>query len=125
MSENNREIGYVVRCCSVEKVESFINKFNNKEKEINDSVKISHINFGNNFKQEMVQNNNDNINISLNSNQYKINKDNNASPWQKDNNNDTKCANNIINNNINNMQSNMQNLNINIFFIFFNKYFHK
>ena len=57
MSENNREIGYVFRCCSVEKVESFINKFNNKEKEINDSVKISHINFGNNFKQEMVQNN--------------------------------------------------------------------
>ena len=46
MSENNREIGYVVRCCSVEKVESFINKFNNKEKEINNSVKISHINFG-------------------------------------------------------------------------------
>ena len=61
----------------------------------------------------MVQNNNDNINISLNSNQYKINKGNNASPWQKDNNNDTKCANNIINNNINNMQSNKQNLNIN------------
>ena len=113
MSENNREIGYVVRCCSVEKVESFINKFNNKEKEINNSVKISHINFGNNFKQEMIQNNKDNINISLNSNQYKINKGNNASPWQKDNNNDTKCANNIINNNINNMQSNKQNLNIN------------
>ena len=65
---NNREIGYVVRCCSLEKIESYASKFNKKE--INNSVKLSEINFSNNFTKEMIQNNKDKINLSVNSNIY-------------------------------------------------------
>ena len=32
----NKEIGFVVRCCSVKKIESYVSKFNKKE--INNSV---------------------------------------------------------------------------------------
>ena len=40
---DNKEIGFVVRCCSVKKIESYVSKFNKKE--INNSVKLSQIIF--------------------------------------------------------------------------------
>ena len=99
LNEKKREIGYAVRCCSVEKIESYISKFNKKE--ISNSVNLSQNNFSNNFTNEIIQNNKNNINLSLNPNINISNKDNNANlPEQKSN---------IMNN-----QNNVQNLNINI-----------
>ena len=99
LNEKNREIGYAVRCCSVEKIESYISKFNKKE--ISNLVNLSQNNFSNNFTNEIIQNNKNNINLSLNPNINISNKDNNANlPEQKSN---------IMNN-----QNNVQNLNINI-----------
>ena len=99
INEKNREIGYAVRCCSVEKIESYTSKFNKKE--ISNSVNLSQNNFSNNFTNEIIQNNKNNINLSLNPNINISNKDNNSTlPEQKSN---------IMNN-----QNNLQNLNINI-----------
>ena len=60
LNEKNREIGYAVRCCSVEKIESYISKFNKKE--ISNSVNLSQNNFNNNFTNEIIQNNKNNQN---------------------------------------------------------------
>ena len=60
LNEKNREIGYAVRCCSVEKIESYISKFNKKE--ISNLVNLSQNNFNNNFTNEIIQNNKNNQN---------------------------------------------------------------
>ena len=59
LDEKNKEIGYVVRCCSVEKIENYVSKFNKKE--INNSENISPINFSNNFRKGIIQNNQNNM----------------------------------------------------------------
>ena len=102
VDEKNREIGYVVRCCSLEKIEFYVSKFNKKE--INKSVKLSEFNFSNNFTKEMIQNNKDKINLSVNSNIYIFNLN--------------EQKNNIMNNNMQNLNINndniIQNLNLEI-----------
>ena len=81
---NNREIGYIVRCCSLKKIETYVTKFNKKE--INNSVKLSEINFSNNFTKEIIPNNKDKKNLSVNSNIYINNKDKNGTLSEQKNN---------------------------------------
>jgi len=60
LDKKNKEIGYVFRCCSVEKIKSYVFKFNKKE--INNSVKL------NNNNNKNIPNNNQNLNINNDNN---------------------------------------------------------
>ena len=137
-NKNKMAIGYVVRCCDVNKIEQYISKPKQKEKnEVSKFIKLSNIdnnvniqnihnqnfnsnninNFNKNSNRNIIHNSINNINNSFNPNIYINNNNNNLIQNNQVNmmyNMYNLSANNMnnninINNNINNIQKNMQN----------------